>query len=239
MHQTFFIADVHLDREFPERKNMLLSFLNMLRTAGGDLYILGDFFDFWANNKAVFNDNREVLSLLREITARGSKVYMIIGNRDLLLRQKSLTPLGITLLGEEAAITLDNKKVFLTHGYSLCTMDLRFQRYKKRAWPLYRFLDRILPGRIENYLAGKFIITSKKVINSQDQSCFQLSPAAITGCFSRGIDVIICGHTHRAAAETFGGKQLYTLPAWDCGYGGYLLYQQGTFSLHAVPSGSQ
>jgi UDP-2,3-diacylglucosamine hydrolase len=239
MLQTFFIADVHLDREYPERKNMLLSFLNMLLIAGGDLYILGDFFDFWANNRTVFNDNHEVLSLLQKIAARGSKIYMIIGNRDLLLQQNALTPFGITFLGEEATITLDDKMVFLTHGYSLCTMDIRFHRYRKRVWPLYRFLDRILPGRIENYLARKFIITSKKVIYSQDQSCFQFSTAALTGCFNSGIDVIICGHAHRAAAETFDGKLFFTLPAWDRGSGGYLRYHQGTFSLHDVPACSQ
>jgi len=239
MERVFFIADVHLDRAFPERKNMLRSFLHLLRTTGGDLYILGDFFDFWANNKTVVHDNREVLSLLQEMAARSSKIYLIIGNRDLLLRQKVLTPFGITFLGEEATISLDNKRVFLTHGHSLCTMDLRFQRYKKRVWPLYRLLDRMLPGWIENYLARKFIITSKKVIHSQDQSCFQFSPAALTGCFNRGIDVIICGHAHRASAETFGGKLFYTLPAWDQGSGGYLLYQQGTFSLHDVPARSE
>jgi UDP-2,3-diacylglucosamine hydrolase len=238
MKQTFFIADVHLDREYPERKELLLSFLDMLQAAGGDLYILGDFFDFWANNKTVFNDNHAVLSLMKEITSRGSKIYMLIGNRDLLLQQKALTPFGITLLGEEATITLDHKTIFLTHGHLLCTMDLKFQQYKKRVWPLYRFLDRILPGWIENYLARKFIITSKKVIDSQDQSRFQFSTAALTGCFNRGIDVIICGHAHKAAAESFDEKLFYTLPAWDRGAGGYLKYGDGGFALHAVPARS-
>jgi UDP-2,3-diacylglucosamine hydrolase len=238
MKQAFFIADVHLDREYPERKELLLSFLQMLRSAGGDLYILGDFFDFWANNKIVLKDNHAVLSVLQEIAARGSNIYMLIGNRDLLLQQKALTPFGITLLGEEATIMLDHKKVFLTHGHSLCTGDIRFQRYKKRVWPLYRFLDRILPGRIENYLAGKFIITSKKVIQSQAQSRFQFSPSALAGCFSRGVDVIICGHAHRAATENFDGKLFFTLPAWDHGSGGYLRYQQEAFSLHEVSTSS-
>jgi len=238
MRQTFFIADVHLDREYPERKELLLSFLPVLRSAGGDLYILGDFFDFWANNKIVLKDNHEVLLLLKELSERGSKIYMLIGNRDLLLQQRALTPFGITLLGEEATIMLDNKMIFLTHGHSLCTGDVRFQRYKKRVWPLYRFFDRILPGWIENYLAEKFIITSKKVIQSQAQSRFQFSPSALAGCFNRGVDVIICGHAHRAATETFDGKLFYTLPAWDCGSGGYLRYQQGVFSLHDVPARS-
>jgi UDP-2,3-diacylglucosamine pyrophosphatase LpxH len=87
---------------------------------------------------------------------------------------------------------------------------------------------------MENYLARKFIITSKKVIQAQDQSRFQFSGAVLRELFDRGMDVIICGHAHRAVAEKFGEKIFYTLPAWDCGSGGYLRYQQGVFSFHDV-----
>ena len=51
MSKTFFIADVHLRVEDQERQQTLLAFFDMVRQAKGDLYILGDLFDFWANNK--------------------------------------------------------------------------------------------------------------------------------------------------------------------------------------------
>ena len=236
MKKTFFIADVHLDRAFPGREELMCAFLNMVGAENADLYILGDLFDFWANNKAVISANRKVLSLMRELTKHGSRVYILIGNRDLLLNQKNLSPFGIVFLGEQATIQLDHKNIFLTHGHLLCTLDIKFQKYKNRVWPLYRVLDKILPGPVENYLAKQFILKSKQVIHAQDPACFQFSQDAIRKHFQQGHDVIMCGHSHSAKTERFGDKHLYVLPAWDQHTGGYVLHYNGTFSLCNFPA---
>ncbi len=238
MKKTFFIADVHLDSEYPDRAQLIFYFLNMVRNAGGDLYILGDFFDFWANNRTVLQSNRAVLERMKEITVHGCRVCMMTGNRDLLLSQKALAPFGIEFLGEEVKMVIDGKIFFLTHGYSLCTMDTKFQRYKNIIWPVYKFLDKILPGPIENYLARKFILKSKQVINAQDQSRFQFSSAAIQSQLSSGIDIVICGHAHKAINEAFGEKHFYALPSWDQGAGGYLLCHNGTCTFMEFTKGS-
>ncbi|MCX5895912.1 MAG: metallophosphoesterase [Proteobacteria bacterium] len=235
MKITFFIADVHLDTRHPERKDLIISFLKMVCAEKADLYILGDFFDYWANNRAVLRDNREVLQLMKDAAAQDSLVCMLIGNRDLLLSHKALAPFGIKFLGEEAEVTIDGKKIYLTHGHSLCTRDARFQRYKKIAWPVYRLLDAILPGAIENYLAGKFILKSKQVIYAQDQSRFQFSEEAINAYFMNGMDAVICGHAHKTVIHKWGEKCFYALPAWDQGKGGYLLLQNGIFRFNEFP----
>jgi UDP-2,3-diacylglucosamine hydrolase len=159
----------------------------------------------------------------------------LIGNRDLLLNQKILSPFGIVFLGEKTTIRLNDKNIFLTHGHQFCTRDIKFQKYKNRTWPLYRFFDKILPGPVENYLAKKFILKSKQVINSQDPSRFQFSLDAIMDCFQQGNDVIICGHAHNRMTERFGDKYFYALPAWDQHRGGYVLYDNGAFSLCDFP----
>lgn len=238
MKKTYFIADVHLDSSFSEREQLILAFLKMVGSENGDLYVLGDLFDFWANNKAVLAANRKVLTLMRELTDHGSRIYILIGNRDLLLNQKILSPFGIVFLGEKATIRLDNKNIFLTHGHLLCTRDIKFQNYKNRVWPLYRFFDKILPGPAENYLAKKFILKSKQVIHAQDPACFRFSQDAITECFQQGIDVIICGHSHKRMTEGFGDKLFYALPAWDQHTGGYALNYNGAFSLCDFPAPS-
>jgi UDP-2,3-diacylglucosamine hydrolase len=231
MKKTFFIADVHLDPAVPTRRELILSFLTMVQREQGDLYIIGDFFDYWANNRAVLNNNLYLLHKMRDLSLQGCSIAMLIGNRDLLLNQRVLAPFGITFLGEEADIILEGNKVFLTHGYSLCTMDETFQRYKKRVWPIYRTLDILLPGFIENYLAKKFILKSKQVIDAQDQSRFQFSAEAKQAQFQRGVDTIICGHAHKQMHEAFNDKHFYALPSWDNRTGGYLLHCGGAFSL--------
>jgi UDP-2,3-diacylglucosamine hydrolase len=239
MKKTFFVADVHLDSAFPGREQLFLDFLKLVGSESADLYVLGDLFDFWANNKAILAANRPVLTRMRELTEQGSRVYILIGNRDLLLNQKILSPFGILFLGEMASIRLDNKNIFLTHGYLLCTLDIKFQKYKNRVWPLYRIFDKILPGPAENYLARKFILKSKQVIHAQEQSRFQFSHAAIMDCFQQGNDIIMCGHSHKRLAESYGDKTFYALPAWDNHRGGYVLHYNGVFSLCDFPAPPQ
>ena len=86
--KTYFIADVHLSMGPDPKKKLILSFLDRLIEQRADLYILGDFFDFWANNKDVFRFHSEVLSKLSTLTSGGSKVVFLIGNRDFLLSEK-------------------------------------------------------------------------------------------------------------------------------------------------------
>lgn len=239
MKKTYFIADVHLNSAFSDHEKLFLSFLTMIGAEQGDLYVLGDLFDFWANNKAVIAANRRVLDRMKQLTDHDSRIYLLIGNRDLLINQKVLSQFGIVFLGEQITIRLDDKNVFLTHGHLLCTLDIKFQRYKKRVWPLFRFFDKIMPGPIENYLAQKFILKSKKVITSQNPARFQFSRTAIKDCFQHGHDIIICGHAHNSMMERFGEKIFYALPAWNKHKGGYVLNYKGLFSLCEFPSATR
>jgi UDP-2,3-diacylglucosamine hydrolase len=232
MSKTFFIADVHLSIDNPIRTRLTLSFLDMVIRKEGDLYILGDLFDFWANNRQVIQSNLKVLNQLQRLTLQGRKVGYLFGNRDFLISPKVLSSFGIDFLGEEAEITLDSKRIFLTHGHMLCAADEKFLRYKQRIWPLFRFLDQILPGFIENFFAQKFIEKSKKVISSQDPSKLQFSVDRIRDCFEKGNDVIICGHAHRLDKQVWGEYGFYALPHWGDRQGGYLLFNQSEFSLH-------
>jgi len=231
MAKIFFIADLHLSINNTERNSLTISFLDMVIREKGDLYILGDFFDFWANNRKILQYNLRVLNKLKELTSHGLKTGFIFGNRDFLISQKALSPFGIDFLGEEAEITLDTKRVFLTHGHTLCTSDVKFMRYKQTIWPFFRFFDRIVPGVTENYIARKCILRSKKAILSQDESNLQFSVELMRDYFNAGIDVIICGHAHRMEQQFFGEHCFYALPCWKDGKGNYLLYNGGEFIL--------
>jgi len=232
MTKTFFIADVHLGSDYPEKTSLLLSFMDLVQREGGDLYILGDLFDYWANNKKILNDNAPVLTGLQALASCGSRVGLLYGNRDFLISEKSLAPYGIDFLGEEKEIILDKKRVFLAHGHTLCLGDIQFLRYKERVWPLFRRLDRVLPGFIENFLAKKFILKSKEVIESQEQSRFQFTMDLVRDYFSDGIDTVICGHGHRKEEHHLKQHSFYALPAWENARGHYLLHAGGDFGYH-------
>ena len=147
-----------------------------------------------------------------------------------------LSRYGIDALGESTVIEIQEKHIFLTHGHLLCTDDVAFQKYRKRMWPLYRILDTILPGCVENALAKLFIQRSKQVIEAQESWRFQFSNEVIAATFNRGIDMIICGHSHKPMVKHYDGERSFVvLPQWTADSGGYLHLKDGAFQVKAFP----
>lgn len=236
----FFIADVHLDGNDKAKRDLFLSFVGMVKERRGDLYILGDLFDYWANNRRMLCDHRTVLNALCDLSGQGSKTGFLHGNRDLLLGATVLSRYGIDYLGESKRLVLQGRRILLTHGHLLLTNDEHFQRYRRAAWPVYRMLDAILPGWIENSLARRFMRRSKQVIEAQDPWRFQFPDETIRKTFAQGADMIICGHTHSPLVREYDGKNTFVvLPCWTDAKGGYLcmvdgLYEMKDFYAHGV-----
>ncbi len=230
-NKTYFISDVHLTMKPDPKRDLLNSFLDMVIKDKADLYILGDFFDFWANNNKILMKYDNVLSKLRILTTQGSKVGFLFGNRDFLVAEKTLNKFGIEYLGEETKIQIGDKNIFLAHGHTLCRSDIKFLKYKKRVWPIFRILDRFLPGFIENYIADKFILKSKEIIAAQDSEIFKITIDLLKHHYESGIDAVICGHIHRLEKSIINNKEFFALPAWENDKGNYLLFENNKFTL--------
>ena len=229
--KTYFISDVHLSMEPGPKRKLIKSFVDMLITQKADLYVLGDFFDFWANNKELFDLHTDVLFKLKNLALQGATIGFLIGNRDFLRSEKILKEFGVNYIGEEALIDLDSQNIFTAHGHTLCREDIKFLKYRKRVWPLFRFLDRCIPGKVENYIAKKFMLQSKKTIAKQSPETFNITDSLLQNHFNNGCDVIICGHVHKLEQKITGNKQFYCLPAWEENRGNYLLYENNKFTF--------
>jgi UDP-2,3-diacylglucosamine hydrolase len=236
---VYFAADIHLERDENTKRELFLSFVRMVKDRGGDLYILGDLFNYWANNRRVMKDNSAVLDALADLASQESRVAFLIGNRDLLLGEKVLSRYGIDYMDEQTVKVINGKKVLLTHGHLLCTNDVTFQKYRRTKWPIYRALDTVLPGFIENALAKLFIQKSKQVIESQESWRLQFPEEEIKKAFESGIEMIICGHSHKSMVQKYDGERYFiVLPSWKSSCGGYLCMSNGKFQLKDFPASS-
>ncbi|MDY6863284.1 MAG: hypothetical protein SV062_09890 [Thermodesulfobacteriota bacterium] len=232
MTKHFFAADIHLTPKEPEKEDLFLNFLDFVKIERGDLYILGDCFDYWANNRRVVSENRSILEKFLDITKAHVNVKMFSGNRDFLIKPEILEPWGIEFFGEDAVIDIEGKTLYLTHGYNLCERDYKFQNYKRRVWPLFRLLDTILPGRFAAFLAELFILKSKSVISSQDERNLIFSIDLVRSYLSQGMDFVICGHFHKSLIkEILPEKYFIVLPAWEKRIGGYFLIEDKSFKM--------
>lgn len=235
-----FIADVHLSRDSHSRAALFSGLLERLSAERCDLYILGDLFEYWANNRGSHRAFKGILDGLRRYRESGARVYYISGNRDFLVRKDTFSAYGVAWLGESLEMVLQGRRVHLTHGYTLCTEDHKFLSYKGRVWPIMRFLDRLLPGAIEDRIAQALMRESSRVIASQSKSVLEVQDRAVERLFDNGIELVVCGHVHRAEVKAFGKEgTLVTLPAWEEDRCGLMFLEDGEPAFEGHPVGSE
>ncbi len=228
MSKNFFIADLHLNTiELPRLTELFLSFLKYVKKQNADLYILGDLFDFWANNKVIYQKNKSIMDGLAMLGG----VNLLWGNRDFLLRRKKLARLGITLCPEFFINDIQGYRILMNHGHSLCETKSIFLRYRRFLWGIIRLFDPVTPAVIENFVADKIRKNSKRNAVKITKPILYLKDDLLQKYFNQGIDVIICGHIHYGQIKEYPlNKRLIMLPAWD-EKGGYCQLENGQFKM--------
>lgn len=128
-----FISDLHISLEKTEITRRFLAFLQTRARQAQALYILGDLFDAWIGDDDNTPPNKAVKQALKELSANGTHIFLLQGNRDFLLGQGFASECGIALLDDYAVIDLNGHSVLLTHGDLLCTDDLPYQAFRIKA----------------------------------------------------------------------------------------------------------
>jgi UDP-2,3-diacylglucosamine hydrolase len=203
------ISDLHLSPDRPELLSQFDAFADTL-AAGDDLYILGDLFEYWLGDDAVeFLGHGAVERLLISLSARGTKIFFLSGNRDFLLGQPFADRCGIQLIADEHVIQVGSRRVLLMHGDSLCTDDLPHQAFRKlvRSADWQRaFLDKSVVER--DGLAKLARYRSEDGKAQKTTEIMDVNQQAVEQVMhSHGVDTLIHGHTHRPAIHRFESPQ--------------------------------
>ncbi|MES1983265.1 MAG: UDP-2,3-diacylglucosamine diphosphatase [Pseudomonadota bacterium] len=151
MQHTLFISDLHLRAEQPPATRLFLDFMQQRAPRAEALYILGDLFEYWAGDDDLEDPfHQSIVAAMRELDARGTRVYLMHGNRDLLMGHKLAQASAATLLPDPTLLDLYGTATLLVHGDTLCTDDIAYQIYRSQvhdpAWQ-QQFLARPLPQR--------------------------------------------------------------------------------------------
>ena len=86
------------------------------------LYILGDFFEYWAGDDDLADPfHIAITSALAGLAVGGTRVYLMFGNRDFLLSDAFMRAAQATLLPDPTRIDLYGVPTLLMHGDTLCT----------------------------------------------------------------------------------------------------------------------
>jgi len=229
-----FVSDLHLCAARAATLQRFCMLLEELGGAAAELIVLGDLFEYWAgddtlqpNADGAADDavGRQVAHALARTAARGTAVYLLHGNRDLLLGEEFLQAAGAQLLADTAIALLGDgqraQPTLLAHGDAYCTRDLPYQAFRRQARDRAfqaAFLARPLAER--RALLGQARAQSQAFKQQQSMEIMDVTPEAIDAALrAAGVRHMIHGHTHRPARHEFTldgtGATRWVLPDWE------------------------
>ncbi|HEU4441562.1 MAG TPA: UDP-2,3-diacylglucosamine diphosphatase [Burkholderiales bacterium] len=225
---TLFISDLHLTEERPEANERFIALLEDQGRAADALYILGDFFEYWIGDDDLGEPfNAVVAGLLQDLTGRGVPVYLMHGNRDFLIGEGFCAATGATLLPDPTVAEIGGVKTLLVHGDTLCTDDVEYQAWRRKARdPAFQaaFLAKSLSERRQTVVQMRD--KSRQVVQGKTAEIMDVNDDAVRQAMrSHGVRRLIHGHTHRPgrhAVDIDGQRgERWVLPDWY-GRGGYV-----------------
>ena len=227
MHSPF-SSDLHLCPTRPAINALFTRFVQDIAPQADALYILGDFFEYWAGDDDLADPfHTAITDALAGLAQRGTRIYIMHGNRDFLLNDAFMRAAQATLLPDPLLLDLYGAPTLLMHGDTLCTDDVAYQKFRVMVrgteWQR-NFLAQPLSQRkaqIEDLRKKSAQEKSNKSAEIMDVN----SDAVANALREHGYPRLIHGHTHRPArhVHTVDGKtcERWVLPDWYAA-GGYL-----------------
>ena len=195
----FLIADCHLDGSRPGLNTLFTEFLHAIQGAG-ELWILGDFVEYWLGDDAGNPALNPVFDALAATQAAGTDVHLMRGNRDFLLGESFAERLGVKVhTADEVLIPFGDENVLLMHGDTLCTDDADYQQLRRllrsEKWQQH-FLSLSVQERIET--AQELRSQSKAASADKSQDIMDVNDQQVRDTLARTeVHTLIHGHTHR------------------------------------------
>jgi UDP-2,3-diacylglucosamine hydrolase len=147
--KIYFLSDFHLGA--PDyassltREKKIVSFLDSIQHDAGQIFIVGDIFDFWYEYKKVVPRGYvRLLGKLAALTDAGISVHFFVGNHDMWMKDYFQTELNIPVYFEPKVFTFNEKKFFIGHGDGLGPGDHG-----------YKFIKKIFRNKLCQWLFGQ------------------------------------------------------------------------------------
>ncbi len=230
---TLIIADLHLSEDEPAITAGFIRFIHQQAIHAKQLYILGDFFNYWIGDDDPNPLHQQVAEALNLLKQRGIPCYFIHGNRDFLLGQRYAKRCGMQLLPQETLIESHGHQVLILHGDTLCTDDVAYQAYRKKVYtPWIQRLFLLLPLFIRRRIAQKMRQNSQNSSNRKPESIMDVNQQAVINELQKyKTSWMIHGHTHRPAIHqiNINDKPHYrgVLGAWHHEGSAFVINEQG------------
>lgn len=220
MGLKFFVSDCHfgaVGNNDSEVSAILEEFCSKNLTRGDELYILGDFFDFWIEyGNFVPSNFVPIYNILLNQKARGIKITLVCGNHDFMCGS-FFENLGFCLFNNEIKFEHNGKKILCIHGdgisgsfaYSIIKSVLKNR--------FFQFLYKCLPSDFALFFMETVSNLSRKkniskVLSEKRKERYR--KYAVDFAAKKNCDILIMGHSHIADLFESNGKIIANCGAW-------------------------
>jgi UDP-2,3-diacylglucosamine pyrophosphatase LpxH len=218
-YRTVWISDTHLGTRGCNAE-MLADFLQAIECE--TLYLGGDIIDGWRLRRGWWwpDAHNEVVRRILKLAHRGTRVVLIAGNHDEMLREfAGLTFGGVEIVLEATHVTADGRRLLVTHGdaYDGVVLYARWLAFLGdaayglllRANVAFNWVRRRL--RLPYWSLSAYL--KRKVKNAVQYVC-DFEEAVAHEALQRGLDGVVCGHIHCAEIRQFGGITYHNSGDW-------------------------
>jgi UDP-2,3-diacylglucosamine hydrolase len=204
MSKTLFISDLHLSTERSDIAQCFFNFMEHEAPGCDALYILGDLFEVWIGDDHNTPFSQQVAQAIAKV-ANSTEVFFIHGNRDFAVRQGFAKRCNMKLLPEQFVIDLYGRKTLISHGDELCTKDIEYMKFRKKArgwwWPK---LMLAIPLRLRIRMANKGRKVSKNNQLRLSEEIMDVTQSEVEAAMLHfDVKLFIHGHTHRPNIHNF------------------------------------
>lgn len=238
---TLFVSDIHLSHQRPDKLTLFKKLLTSPALQADALYILGDLFeDFWIGCDDQLPPNPEIITALRDYSNHEhTQLFIMRGNRDFHLNNEFTTATGCTLIDDPTEIVLNDKKILLMHGDTLCTDDVKYQKWRKFiTHPFVKWIYFIMPFTLRKRIARDVRSYAADAVQKKSPEITDVSQETVLQTMKVfSVETLIHGHTHRQAIHDIDlngtTAQRFVLGDWyekDC----VLIHDETGFKFERV-----
>jgi UDP-2,3-diacylglucosamine hydrolase len=238
---TLFVSDLHLNYQRSNKLELFKKLLTGPALKAEAIYILGDIFDdFWIGCDDQHHPNPEIISALRNYSDHDqTQLFVMRGNRDFHLNDEFAIITGCTLIEDPTEIVLNEEKILIMHGDTLCTDDVKYQKWRKFiTHPFIKWIYFAMPFALRKRIARDVRSYAADAVQKKLPEIIDVSQKTVEQTMNDySVNTLIHGHTHRQAIHEFDlngtSKQRIVLGDWyekDC----VLIHDKAGFRFERV-----
>jgi UDP-2,3-diacylglucosamine pyrophosphatase LpxH len=217
--RTVWISDLHLGTRGCNA-TLLLDFLASIECE--TLYLVGDIVDGWRLKRGWYwpDEHNEVIRRVLKMAHRGTRVILIAGNHDEMLRPYAgMSFGGVELELEAIHHTADGRRLLVTHGDGFDGVVLYARWLAFLGDKAYEVLLRANRwfNVIRRHLKMPYWSLSaymKKRVKNAVQFVCDFEEAVAHAARDMGVDGVVCGHIHCAEIRQIGDITYYNDGDW-------------------------